>query len=94
MIVCLALGAAASQGCDVVAARLDDNAPHVRTMLALDANQLQRERPETLADARGGRGRISGARTHEETQELALLLRAGALPAPLRIVEQRTVGAR
>jgi preprotein translocase subunit SecD len=41
----------------------------------------------------GGNGQITGSFTPEETQELALLLRAGALPTPLRIVEQRTVGA-
>jgi protein-export membrane protein SecD len=42
----------------------------------------------------GGRGQISGNFTPQETQELALFLRAGALPAPFRIVEQRTLGAR
>jgi preprotein translocase subunit SecD len=40
----------------------------------------------------GGTGQISGGFTVQETQDLALLLRAGALPAPLRILEERTVG--
>ena len=40
----------------------------------------------------GGQGQISGNFTIEETQELSVLLRAGALPAPLRILEERTVG--
>ncbi len=40
----------------------------------------------------GGRGVISGRFTVQETQDLALLLRAGALPAPLTILEERTVG--
>ena len=40
----------------------------------------------------GGSGQISGGFTVEEATELALLLRAGALPAPLTIVEERTVG--
>ena len=40
----------------------------------------------------GGRAQISGKFTPQETSELALLLRAGALPAPLAFVEERTVG--
>jgi len=40
----------------------------------------------------GGRGIISGSFTVQEVQDLALLLRAGALPAPLNILEERTVG--
>jgi len=40
----------------------------------------------------GGRGRISGSFTAESANELSILLRAGALPAPLTVVEERTVG--
>jgi preprotein translocase subunit SecD len=40
----------------------------------------------------GGSGIISGRFTPSETNDLALLLRAGALPAPLTILEERTVG--
>ena len=40
----------------------------------------------------GGSGVISGSFTTESAKDLALLLRAGALPAPLRVLEQRTVG--
>ena len=40
----------------------------------------------------GGRGQISGSFTAASASELAVLLRAGALPAPLSIVEERTVG--
>lgn len=39
-----------------------------------------------------GSGVISGSFTTQEAGELALLLRAGALPAPLKIVEERSVG--
>lgn len=39
-----------------------------------------------------GSGVISGAFTTKEAQEVALLLRAGALPAPLKVIEERTVG--
>ena len=40
----------------------------------------------------GGSGQISGHFTTQSAQDLALLLRAGALPAPIKILEQRTVG--
>ena len=40
----------------------------------------------------GGSGVISGSFSVSEAQDLALLLRAGALPAPISIVEERTVG--
>ena len=41
----------------------------------------------------GGSGRIDGNFTVQQANDLALLLRAGALPAPLKILEERTVGA-
>jgi preprotein translocase subunit SecD len=41
----------------------------------------------------GGSGQITGGFTQEAAAELAGLLRAGALPAPLTFEEQRTVGA-
>ncbi|MEX2452124.1 MAG: protein translocase subunit SecD [Rhodospirillales bacterium] len=40
----------------------------------------------------GGSGQISGSFTVQGAKDLALLLRAGALPAPLTILEERTVG--
>jgi preprotein translocase subunit SecD len=40
----------------------------------------------------GGSGQISGNFTIQQANDLAILLRAGALPAPLTIVEERTVG--
>jgi preprotein translocase subunit SecD len=41
----------------------------------------------------GGSGQISGNFTVQQANDLAVLLRAGALPAPLTVVEERTVGA-
>ncbi|MFN3514058.1 MAG: protein translocase subunit SecD [Phenylobacterium sp.] len=41
----------------------------------------------------GGNGRITGNFSVESANNLAILLRAGALPAPLNVEEQRTVGA-
>ncbi|MDA1089556.1 MAG: protein translocase subunit SecD [Proteobacteria bacterium] len=40
----------------------------------------------------GGSGQISGSFSIQGAQDLALLLRAGALPAPLTILEERSVG--
>ncbi len=40
----------------------------------------------------GGAGQISGDFTFQSATDLALLLRSGALPAPLNIIEERTVG--
>jgi SecD/SecF fusion protein len=41
----------------------------------------------------GGSGQITGNFTEQTANDLAILLRAGALPAPLKVEEQRTVGA-
>jgi preprotein translocase subunit SecD len=40
----------------------------------------------------GGSGRITGDFSVEKARDLALLLRAGALPAPLNVIEEKTVG--
>ena len=41
----------------------------------------------------GGSGEITGSFTQDEVNNLSLLLRSGALPAPLNVIEQRQVGA-
>ena len=40
----------------------------------------------------GGSGQITGGFTFQTATDLALLLRSGALPAPMKIIEERTVG--
>ena len=40
----------------------------------------------------GGKARITGRFTMEEARDLAIVLRAGALPAPVTVLEERTVG--
>ena len=40
----------------------------------------------------GGRGQISGSFNAASANDLSVLLRAGALPAPLTVVEERSVG--
>ena len=49
--------------------------------------------PRINEPIRGGSGQISGNFSVQSANDLALLLRAGALPATLTIVEERTVGA-
>jgi protein-export membrane protein SecD len=48
--------------------------------------------PNIQSPILGGAGQIFGNFTVESANELAILLRAGALPAPLTIMEERTVG--
>ena len=40
----------------------------------------------------GGQARVTGQFTTEEARDLAIVLRAGALPAPVIVLEERTVG--
>ena len=48
--------------------------------------------PQIREPILGGAGQISGNFTFQSATDLALLLRSGALPAPLKIIEERTVG--
>jgi len=48
--------------------------------------------PVIRTEIAGGRVQISGAMNTEEARDIALLLRAGSLAAPMEIVEERTVG--
>jgi preprotein translocase subunit SecD/SecD/SecF fusion protein len=50
------------------------------------------EAPVIRTPITGGSGQISGNFTPQSATDLALLLRAGALPAPLNIVEEQSVG--
>ncbi len=58
---------------------------------------IDRGKPEVLTapviqSELGARFQISGFKSTEETKDLSLLLRAGALAAPMEIIEERTVG--
>ena len=48
--------------------------------------------PNIVEPIIGGSGQITGDFTFQSATDLALLLRSGALPAPLKIIEERTVG--
>ncbi len=48
--------------------------------------------PEIQVKIRDGRSRITGLNSMDEAKDLAIVLRAGALPAPVKTIEERTVG--
>ncbi len=51
-----------------------------------------RSAPVVQSKIPGGEGRITGRFSDEEAGDLAIVLSAGALPAPVEVVEERTVG--
>ena len=67
-----------------------ENAGH-RFAIVLDKQVISA--PRINEPILGGSGQIYGSFTTETANNLAILLRAGALPAPLHVIEERTVGA-
>jgi preprotein translocase subunit SecD len=65
---------------------------HVGDLLAIVLDDKVISAPRIREPILGGSGVISGSFTVQSANELAILLRAGALPAPLEVVEERTVG--
>ncbi len=60
--------------------------------IAIVLDDKVRSAPVVQSKIPGGEGRITGLDSDEEAGDLAIVLRAGALPAPFDIVEERTVG--
>ncbi|QHC34370.1 protein translocase subunit SecD [Komagataeibacter xylinus] len=50
------------------------------------------EAPVIRGAITGGNGQITGGFSAQQATDIALLLRAGALPAPLNVIEQRSIG--
>ncbi|SET14283.1 preprotein translocase subunit SecD [Nitrosospira multiformis] len=70
-----------------------DNVGKRMAILLIERNQAEViTAPVIREEIGGGRVQISGRMTSEEARDVALLLRAGALAAPMDIVEERTVG--
>ncbi len=67
-------------------------ADNVGKPFAIVLDQIVVSYPRINEPILGGTGQISGNFTTEQTNDLAIVLRSGALPAKLTIVEERTVG--
>jgi preprotein translocase subunit SecD len=67
-------------------------AENVKNRLAIVLDGTVHSAPVIQERISGGRAQITGTFTMDEARDLAIVLRAGALPAPVRILEQRTVG--
>jgi preprotein translocase subunit SecD len=65
---------------------------HVRERLAIILDNRVYSAPVIKDRISGGSAIIEGTFTPEEAHDLALVLRAGSLPAPVKILENRTVG--
>jgi len=70
----------------------DTTSQNVAKRLAIVLDGQVISAPQIREPILGGSGIITGSFTVAEAQDLALLLRAGALPAPLTVLEERTVG--
>ena len=65
---------------------------NVKKRLAIVLDNNVYSAPVIQEKISGGHARITGSFTTEEAHDLAIVLRAGALPAPVVILEERTVG--
>jgi protein-export membrane protein SecD len=60
--------------------------------IAIVLDEKVRSAPVVQSKIPGGEGRITGLDDDEEANDVAIVLRAGALPAPVSIIEERSVG--
>jgi preprotein translocase subunit SecD len=66
---------------------------HVGDHMAIVLDNVVQSQPPVIRSQIASRGQIElGSASLQEAQDLALVLKAGALPAPLQIVEERSVG--
>ncbi|MGI8545942.1 MAG: protein translocase subunit SecD [Gemmatimonadaceae bacterium] len=71
----------------------NETAKHVKDFMAIVLDSTVMGRPPVIQSAIGTRGQITlGGRDLQAAQDLALVLRAGALPVPLKIAEVRNIG--
>jgi SecD/SecF fusion protein len=66
---------------------------NVNRRMAIVLDEVVRSAPVIRERILGGSAQISGSFTHEEAADLAIVLRVGALPAPVDIIQNMTVGA-
>jgi len=65
---------------------------NVKKRLAIVLDNKVNSAPVIQDKISGGKAQITGRFTMDEARDLAIVLRAGALPAPVKIIEERTVG--
>jgi len=65
---------------------------NINKRLAIVLDGIVQSAPSIVQRIPHGKAMITGRFTAEQARDLAIILRAGALPAPLKIVEERTVG--
>ncbi len=65
---------------------------NIKKRLAIVLDRNVNSAPVIQDRISGGRAQITGSYTMDEARDLAIVLRAGALPAPVKIIEERTVG--
>ena len=69
-----------------------ENVKHLMAIILFEKGQGEAISVATIQSEFGSRFQITGAFTPNETRDLSLLIRAGALAAPMEIIEERTVG--
>lgn len=67
-------------------------AENVKKRLAIVLDGIVYSAPVIQERISGGRASITGSFSMDEARDLAIVLRAGSLPAPVKILEERTVG--
>jgi preprotein translocase subunit SecD len=71
----------------------NETSKHIKDFMAIVLDDRVMGRPPVIQSAIGSRGQITmGGRDLQAASDLALVLRAGSLPTPLKIVEIRNVG--
>jgi preprotein translocase subunit SecD len=72
----------------------NETSKHIKDFMAIVLDDRVMGRPPVINSAFGSRGQITmGGKDLQAASDLALVLRAGSLPAPLKIAEVRNIGA-
>lgn len=80
------------QGARVIQQVTREGVKRRMAILLIDRGKAEVLTAPVIQSELGARFQITGFRTTTETKDLSLLLRAGALAAPMEIIEERTVG--
>lgn len=81
-----------SKGARIIRQVSRDNLKKRMAILLIEKDRTEAISVATIQDELGARFQITGLQSPQEANDLALLLRAGALAAPMEFLEERTVG--